>query len=586
MKLKTSLFNKTVLKKDITRFAPVWGLYTVFMLMTLFLIWAEESEPAQFASGASTIMTLMGIVNFVYAGLCTVLLFGDLFSSKMCNALHAMPMRREGWFLTHFTAGMLFCIVPNSLGAVLAAAILQEYCYLAFIWLAIMLCQFLFFFGVGAFSMFCAGNRIGATAVYALFNFLSVLAAFLVYTFYAPVLYGIEPDLEAMFRCSPVVGFSTFRYVTVKYDNMTGSALFQGFVSQNWRFLFICAAIGIALLAAAVLLYRRRQMESAGDFIAVKPVAPVFLVLYTLCVGAVLYFIADQLNTDAQYLFLLIGFAIGFFTGWMLLEKKVNVFKPKKFLGFSILTFVFFLTIALTWMDPLGLTRYVPDADQVEKVEIAPYASSYYLDTRNLSLYDPEDIETITDIHTELVKNRTANDHGFCLQLRYHLKDGTLRHRKYYLDENNPVMSKLKPYFSDYRYITQTASVEQLLQRAETIEFHSHTNQFPSFSIIAPNNVAIEEKYGDDDWLSFPAQTTLDQYPLSQGLLQAVLEDCRAGTMAQQWEFHKDGESVGSMVIRYAISSYQTRYVDLTVFADCANTDAFLRQIASTAKTD
>ena len=37
MKLKTSFFNTSVLKKDITRFAPLWGLYTVFMLLVVFL---------------------------------------------------------------------------------------------------------------------------------------------------------------------------------------------------------------------------------------------------------------------------------------------------------------------------------------------------------------------------------------------------------------------------------------------------------------------------------------------------------------------------------------------------------------------
>ena len=588
MKLKTSFFNKTVLKKDITRFAPLWGLYTVFMLMYLFLLWADESEPARFAANAPYIMQGMGIVNFVYGALCAVLLFGDLFSSKLCNALHAMPMRREGWFLTHFLSGMLFCLVPNCIGTILAATILREYCYLAFIWLGIMLCQFLFFFGAGIFSMQCAGNRLGAAAVYTLFNFLSVLAAFLVTTFYSPVLYGIKPDVDTMFRCSPVVGFTMFDFVDVQYNNMNSTAVFEGTVPGNWRYLFICLAIGLLLIGAAVALYRRRQMESAGDFIAVKPAAPIFLVLYTLCVGAVLYFIADQLNTGAEYLFLLIGFAIGFFTGWMLLERKVNVFQLRKFVGFGILTLAFFFTIALTWLDPLGFTRYVPTAGQVEKVEISPYASDYYLDARSLQLTEAADIEEVISIHTDLVENRTVGDSGIVLQLRYHLKDGTQRHRLYYLAENNPAIPKLKQYFSDFRYITQAASVEKLLKRAETIEFHSYYEPIPGFSILAPQNDSegdMEEKYGDSSWLYFPAETSLDQDPTARGLLIAVSEDCEAGTMAQQWEYHGDTEAVGSLSIRYTVG-YDTRYLDITVFADCFNTNNYLRNIAHQAITD
>ena len=33
MKLRTSCFNSTVIKKDLRRFAPAWALYTVLLLM-------------------------------------------------------------------------------------------------------------------------------------------------------------------------------------------------------------------------------------------------------------------------------------------------------------------------------------------------------------------------------------------------------------------------------------------------------------------------------------------------------------------------------------------------------------------------
>ena len=35
MKLRTSFFHKTVFKKDLTRFAPVWGCYLIFMLLAV-----------------------------------------------------------------------------------------------------------------------------------------------------------------------------------------------------------------------------------------------------------------------------------------------------------------------------------------------------------------------------------------------------------------------------------------------------------------------------------------------------------------------------------------------------------------------
>ena len=35
MKLKTSFFNVSALKKNLTRFAPAWALYGVFMLLLI-----------------------------------------------------------------------------------------------------------------------------------------------------------------------------------------------------------------------------------------------------------------------------------------------------------------------------------------------------------------------------------------------------------------------------------------------------------------------------------------------------------------------------------------------------------------------
>ena len=119
MKSRTSYFNGTVLKKDLTRFAPVWALYGVFLLLCLTLLFDEE--PGRMARSLMDLFSGMSLVNLLYAGLCAALLFGDLFNSRLCNALHALPMRREGWFLTHVTAGLLFCLIPCGLVAALCA---------------------------------------------------------------------------------------------------------------------------------------------------------------------------------------------------------------------------------------------------------------------------------------------------------------------------------------------------------------------------------------------------------------------------------------------------------------------------------
>ena len=577
MKLRTSFFNKTVLKKDITRFAPVWGLYTVFMLLYLFLLWSGEDNAARFANSASQIMPYMGVVNLIYGGIAAQMLFGDLFQSKMAGALHAMPLRREGWFLTHFTAGMLFSIVPNTLGAILACAILQEYCYLAFVWLLVMLLQYLFSFGVGVFSVQCAGNRLGALAIYGLFNFLAVLAAFLVDTFYAPVLYGIEPDVEKICRYAPAVGFSMSEYMDVDYDNMTRVAQVQ-MVGEDFRYLLLASLVGIVLLAAAVVLYRRRPIECAGDFVAVKPVAPAFLVIYTLCVGAVLYLFADLVAADGEYLFLLVGFAVGFFTGWMLLEKKVNVFQGKKWLGLGIFTAVFFLTVTILWLDPVGVTRYVPEASQVQSVDVSPYASRYYLDKKALNLTEQEDIEEILSIHSDLVQTRPQDGNELCVRLRYHLRGGGQVERQYFISAENENAKRLRIYFSDFRLVTQLENPEALMEKVYAVSFRSYTDNLPDMEICTP---AEKEEWGNKERFESGDCIYVNSLDTAvfRDLVAAIQADCASGAMAQQWEFHGGKEAEGMLEIRYMYGPH-VEYLDITVFDDCENTVNYLKTLA------
>ena len=165
MKSRTSFFNFTVLRKDITRYAPVWGLYAIGLLLFLLIPNLDWSvDEAADVMGFS--MSSMGIVNAIYGGICALMVFGDLFKTRLCYATHAMPLRREGWFLTHFTAGLLFSIVPNLVLVLCFLPLLQGYWYMELLWLAASTLQFLFFFGAGAFSAVCAGNRLGAAAAY------------------------------------------------------------------------------------------------------------------------------------------------------------------------------------------------------------------------------------------------------------------------------------------------------------------------------------------------------------------------------------------------------------------------------------
>lgn len=611
MKLRTSFFNRTVLRKDITRYAPLWGLYTIFTLMAFFLFWESELDAARFANNAQYVMQAMGIVNCAYATICALVLFGDLFNTRLCNALHAFPLRREGWFLTHCAAGFLFCLIPNTVAALLAAALMQQYCYLAFLWLAIMVLQFLFFFGAGVFSLMCAGNLLGAAAVCGIFNLLAVLVSWLFVTFYQPFLYGIELDVEPYLNLSPIIAFHQFQYVDTAFDKMANATILKRFFPAQWQYLFVAAGVGVVLLVLALVIYRKRHLENAGNLISLKPIGPVFLIIYTLCAGAIMYYVTEIFSGSGRYVFIFLGFAIGFFTGRMLLEKKVGIFQGKTLLTFGILLSVFGLTIGATKLDPAGITRYVPEIEDVKQVQISPNHARYFYEHNPCILTEEKEIASITAIHKDLATNRKQSK-DLPLRITYTLKNGRVVERQYYVDIKSDSAEVLRGYYSSAQYVLGTEDVQTLLENSFMLEFRSSQDNTPYICIANENmdqQIYVDKYEENAIFYSVKDLAEPDTTPtglnvaLTRGLMDAILADCKEGKMAPPWEFHEGedaygwitlqtfapdsdepsdftGNSISSSMITYEISDYTPiSYLEIKIFTNCTNTIAYLKSI-------
>lgn len=551
MKSRTSFFNGTALRKDITRFAPVWGLYSVFLLLMLLL----QSRDSLHDALIETVSSGGGltVINLIYAAICAALLFGDLFQSRMCNMLHAMPLRREGWFLIHVMAGLLFSFVPNLFYTAAALLLMGADHYLALVWLAIMSLEFLFFFGVGCFAALCAGNRFAMLTIYGIVNFLSELAYLLVNTIYRPLLYGITlRNASFRFFC-PATHLGTNDFFEYFYVRILGEARMQ-IDTVNWSlwyYLFMAAALGLLFMGVALWLYRRRAMESAGDFIAFRPLAPVFLVIYTLSVGTLMFSIAELIADALEYVFLIIGLVVGFFTGRMLLDRTVKVFRPKVLLKFALLIATLFVSLGLLWMDPLGIINYVPKAQEIRSIQIytLDMRLPYNHDRRGLvdtyRLTSKEDIETIRAMHQTILRDRTEESYDTpVLYLTYEMEDGTTVQRRYPVRADSDAGKTLKAYFSDWRYIFQT--------NAEWGELTSRIQHCVA---------QYESKVAD-----LPA------------LMEAVRADCEAGTFVQDWEFHRDEYFDCWLEFQYTTDNGEIATLELRVYPSCENVIRFLKE--------
>ena len=507
MKSRTSFFNLTVFRKDITRFAPAWGLYLVGMLMLV----------PSFAGGFGYSMGgiayfgrtigVLSVVNILYAFVCAALLFGDLFNARLCNALHAMPMRREGWFLTHLASGMLFSVVPNLVVGLCLMPKLDAYWYVSLIWVGGMTATYLFFFGAAALAALCTGSRFAMALVYGLINFLSILILWTVRYLYEPLLFGIEIDADPFIYFSPVSYLCLRQLDFLPFVKITDVVPYQPGPS-GWPYVLGIAAVGLLMLAGALLAYRKRHLEGAGDFITVRALSPVFLVLYTLAAGLVMYlFFSLFTEGSTEYLFLAVGIAVGVVTGSMLLKRTVRVFKPATFVGLAVMLAVIFGSMGLAKLDVLGIVRWLPEEDQIISA-----SAGYAFDSRHYTTRDEAEIRELLDIHSRIIDAREEEEprYGTKVYIQYHLKDGTTVARRYVADYSRQEGEDLGRWLSKPGCVLQTDAPEWYRDTVKYINVQFYADP--------TGRVLFEEE--------------------ARSLLKAVIADCEAGNMNQDWNYH------------------------------------------------
>lgn len=87
-------------------------------------------------------------------------------------------------------------------------------------------------------------------------------------------------------------------------------------------------------------------------------------------------------------------------------------------------------------LDPVGITRYVPKAQQVESVTVSPYSSYYSIHAQSITLTGEEDVAAVLKLHKDTIENPHRGGEDYLpVNLRYRLKDGRSVNRSYYVPE-------------------------------------------------------------------------------------------------------------------------------------------------------
>lgn len=447
MKSGTSYFNSTLLKKNFSRFAVIWGLYAgcLFLFGTLPLLNIRGIGSEVFATEALTqLPVLFGSgLHQVYAIICAVACFGYLHNTRSTYMLHALPMTRETMFTTNLVSGWLFAILPQAfitllnLGAVAIAgsgvygAVLQNF--------AIWAMEYTCFYGLAVFCMVMTGKTVFCILGYYTLSYVFVLLELVIRTILSPMLFGVDTfERIISIPLCPVVN------LIVEDAKSLGNEM-PGILASLWYYLGFIALVGVVLMAASFLLYRKRHMENAGEVIAFRWARPIFKYFFTVCVtlilGLIITLITAESSIDngltvAMIISLLIAGFIGFFAAEMMLNRSLHVFKKKAFAQFGIYAAILLAALLLIRFDVLGISRRVPAPDTVSAVRVELITE----ELGGFTITDPDDIETVTQMHTKLIEThklpeprQSGREYGeqVNVKITYQLKDGSTLTRRY-----------------------------------------------------------------------------------------------------------------------------------------------------------
>lgn len=591
MKSRTSFFHKTVFKKDLTRFSPAWGVYTIILLLAVVSL-ANVNHAYFRVQNVSDYIVVMGWANLFYGAVAAQLLFGDLYNSRMCNALHALPLRRESWFATHVVSGICFSLLPNLAIALIALPALRlgGGWTAIFWWLLASELQYLFFFGTAVLCVMLTGNRFGQTALYGILNFAGVLAYWMASAVYEPFLHGVQFSETPFMLVCPIGQISSNMpdVLTVDFERIenalgeTENYIIHSITPETgWGYMTICAAVGVVALLGALALYRKRKLECAGDFVAIGAMEPVVTVIVTVFAGGVCHMFADAFGMNLRSVMLGAGMVVGFFACRMMLERSTRVFCKKAFLFCGSIVAVFGLTVLLTHLDPVGITRYVPDAADVESIT---FSRSYSLHSHQDFPYtavSPEDIAALQQVHADGISRKSSIEldateevySAFELRLEYKLKNGRTINRFYTVSPRSEAGLILKDYFTTTDCVLGISEENLAAAVPYVRSIYTETRTNPEYDL-----------------------TGLD----IEGMFEAIAADCEAGNMVQFAGYHYPSnydllgiEKIDGVVAyleigwernlllgdtRYYDDTSIMRYTNVRVFASCVNTIAWMEE--------
>jgi len=447
MKSKISLFNWGICKNLLSRCWPLWLAYLSVTVLILPVNLTDNLkynslETYRFTRHILQSGVSMVFVSVLFMAFAAMLMFSYLYSARSAGMMSSLPLRRETLFVTAFLTGLVPMLIIDVLVMLLTAVITTGYDFISFadllMWLGLTVMGNLAFYGFAVFCAMLTGNIIIMPIVYLVLNLAVFVAESSVRALLGCFVYGMDYFSPVFLSLSPLAYILNDLLVSY-HDEM-------GYVVMGYKMLAVYSVAGVILAAAALLIYRRRHMETATDVVAVPILKPVFK--YCMAGGTAVFlayiiydgFFRYDFHGIAAPLFIIflmcLGAFVGYFGAEMLMQKTVRVFSGR-WKGYVLSCCVLAAFTLAFEFDLFGYERHIPAVEDISAVRLT---------TGDSYLEQPENVKKAIALHQQIINNKVYNEKAenvSTVYIMYILNDGSSVNRRYRLagsqaDHNNP----------------------------------------------------------------------------------------------------------------------------------------------------
>ena len=607
----------TLFRKNLTRFWPLWGgasflgsLFPLALLLQLMRGRVDLIEPLSVTEMYYSVLCYgVPILSLLYAILCAMLVWSYLYNSRSVGLMHTLPITRRGVFVTNFLSGMAMMLIPYAIVGTLCVLISLAYGVLEPVGLLVtvlgVLGESFFYFASATLVAFMVGNVFALPAVYFLLHFLAPLLDWLLCLFAGNFIFGLDSYYSGVVEfLSPTVYLVERVNVNCTYEEVqvvTELTHTDGYITrltavtlENAWLIGVYALVGVVFLALAYVLYARRRSESAGDVVAVGWMKPVFrfglAALAALLGGQALYALFwDSFQSGSYYdalpmaVCMLVAGTIGYYAASMLLAKSLRVFRGS-WKGLILVAAGCIALCCVLRFDLLGISRRVPEASQVQKVE-------FYAADNTYKLYPGEDdalLEQVRTVHKTIVADQDyVRDYEDSDRRYLAVSDDTMTDTYtrfiYTLNNGLQVERRYSIPLTKYR-IKQEGTYDNLLDtlvNSETMKARRLHAGDDRYTIIS-GDLYLESSGDYFDLSSREAAAVLD----------AVAKDAAGGTWGDYDWFDQNGNNAYALNLElsftypgdYGGTSYD--WINITVRPGMDNTVACLKELGLVTERD